>query len=388
MDDRVSTVRRTADVPSKGTRRPSHPSTAVCARFLVSPSVSVVSDVLELPDQRLLLSPSTPRIASATTSSLETTSLTLSSTFLKYASFAALLSLANRISCAVSSSIWEMPLFAVPAVALLSSDKVVEAEASVPPRARARLTRSDAIGCEPSNRFKWSPPACTLFSAACVALSSLPLPQAFASSTCAFRRSSSAAACEVPNTCVDDCAVSSTSLSVFCISRHLPSTLFSLALLRVAKAVVPVVFASLLWSWLVLSPSFDLVRINGSRAVLPSPPPVRDTESWEALCEGGPTKSEGAGRRLDLVFVEGAGLVGELDVVSLLDMIVLRCPCRSTSRVLPPVIIMAKLLGDHRQRLITFASSLPSEELSSVIASFLGLASYSRDLSTFQMPAY
>jgi hypothetical protein len=51
----------------------------------------------------------------------------------------------------------------------------------------------------------------------------------------------------------------------------------------------------------------------GSRLFLPfaaSGVSWRETESCEVLREGGPTKSEGAGRRLGLVFEVGEGLFG------------------------------------------------------------------------------
>ena len=37
----------------------------------------------------------------------------------------------------------------------------------------------------------------------------------------------------------------------------------------------------------------------------------RDTDSWEAFLDGGPTNRVGAGRRLDFVFTVGEGLVEE-----------------------------------------------------------------------------
>lgn len=54
-------------------------------------------------------------------------------------------------------------------------------------------------------------------------------------------------------------------------------------------------------------------RVMGSRLFLPfaaSGVSWRETESCEVLREGGPTKSDGAGRRLGLVFEVGEGLVG------------------------------------------------------------------------------
>lgn len=39
----------------------------------------------------------------------------------------------------------------------------------------------------------------------------------------------------------------------------------------------------------------------------------RETESWDVFRDGGPTKSEGAGRRLGLVFAVGEGFTDLVD---------------------------------------------------------------------------
>jgi hypothetical protein len=151
-------------------------------------------------------------------------------------------------------------------------------------------------------------------------LSSLPRPQAYASAICASRSASNALAWLSPNTCVELCAVNSTSFKVLCISLHRASVSFSLSLRKRESLSC---FLSLSSDGLSAdSKGRDRAlrcRVIGSRLGFPcvvSFGSWRETESCEVFRDGGPTKREGAGRRLGLVFAVGEGLFGlEADVV-------------------------------------------------------------------------